>query len=247
MDKIIEKPSYKNAINIMNREKMEDLGESKVPFLTKENNKVFVSGFGNTLKTVNGDTKENSGFDWYYKGNGNGLIGDKSELQLPTYGLWGGVETEIVMIHVIDKDLTPVYLGYTLGIDFTNTGLRRRENSFKNLSHISKTAIAEKVVLTDFPDNDILHTNITRNGKVIWNKDALVGGDNMWERPEVLISYLFRNQEILIPGNVFYTLTGASMSSDKAGIHLKNGDKINSYLRKESIFLESTFKEVLDE
>ncbi|MEE6666161.1 hypothetical protein PS423_01955 [Pediococcus acidilactici] len=238
-------PSYETALKISSGKHIDknDVSDKGIPFLPKNLSMVFVSGFGNTLKEVNGIRKQDEGFDWYYKGNGNVLRKDGDYLVLPLYGLWGGLETEILMVHLINENLEPVYLGYTLAIDFTNTGLRRRNKSLKNLSHISQTMVANEIATSSFPEYDIAHTNITRGGKVIWNSDASAGKRNMWMNPKKLINFLFRNKEILLPGMIFYTLTGATMSSDKAGIHLKKGDKINSYLSDESIFLESIFDE----
>ncbi|MDE7512278.1 hypothetical protein [Pediococcus pentosaceus] len=241
VDKIKISPRYEDISNITNYTQNIVKSNSSIPFFPPCKNMAFVSGFGNTLKRLNGNAKPYSHFDWFYKSNGNGLRQSGGELQLPPYGLWGGFETELIAVHVINEELKPIYLGYTVGLDFTNTGLRRKYPQFQNLSHLSQTMVANFIIPEKFPEKVKLRTKIIRDKDFIWDSIDLAGNSNMWVSCNELIDVLLRNQEILSKGMVFYTLTGAVVSSDKAGVQLQHGDRININLDEISIGLDATF------
>ncbi|WP_349533924.1 MULTISPECIES: hypothetical protein [Leuconostoc] len=209
-----------------------------IPYLPKNLSMAFVSGFGNTMKMMNQVLKTYKGFDWYFKGLGPTLVPDNEIIILPHNGEWGGVESEIIAIHSIDADKHPKYLGYTLGIDFTKTGMRRKNRQLTNLSHLSKTVISNHVICEPYPLNKVINTKIYREGQLVFNASGDAGKDNMFVAPEQLFGYLFDNTE-LIPGAIFYTLTGATISSDKAGISLQNGDEIE--LETDELKLSTTY------
>lgn len=211
------------------------------PFFFKNNCSTFVSGFGNTLKSVNNQPKQNNGFDWYYKGNENGLLSNNDTMYFPNYGFWSGFETEILTVHCIDQNLKPHYVGYTLAIDISNTGMRRSCNSFQNISHLSYTALGDKLLRKPLPEFCELQTDIIRNGDIVWTSKGLTGTKNMWDSPNQIFEYLFRNKMLLQPGMIFYTLTGAAISTDKAGIRLQNNDRCFSKITDESISININY------
>lgn len=217
---------------------MKQLIDSILPYKQHQvnNNFIFVSSFGKTMKLVNGSFSQFNGFDWYYKGNGNSLIYFKNKnFTLPRYGIYPSVESEIVLIHYINVERKPIYIGYTLGVDYSYAGMRREHEYLKNLSHLSYTKISDKFQESQVIEVGSVETKIMREGKEIHCSIDKIGNSMMWVKSEDLMKYLFRNKHLLVPGTLFFTLTGAVFSTSKLQLKLKVGDSISVNLLKSDL------------
>lgn len=213
-----------------------------ISFQPENKSLMFISSFGNTMSIVNGVQREAKNFDWYYKGNGGGLLQNKEIIMFPNYGISPGIEVELLTVHYINSDMKPVYLGYTLGLDISYKGLRKEKSFLKNISHISQTVTHGDLIQKTYPHKIVVNMNIKRNNKIIFSCESLAGTDYMNSNPATMFDYLFRNKEILLPNMLFYTLTGAIMSTDKAGLIIQNGDIIHTELAEKNIILNNVFK-----
>lgn len=204
---------------------------------------IFVSSFGHTTTLVNNEKVHPDKFDWFYKGNGNGIILNNSEIILPKYGISAGIEAEILTVHQLNQNLEPIYLGYTLGLDVSYKGLRTRNPSLINFSHLSQTVISSHFIEEDYPLKLDVNLSVKRDGITISSFDSQVGSEFMKNDLSSLFDYLFRNKEILSsPGMYFYTLTGASISTNKENIVLKSNDKLISTIPEKRLSLKNIFK-----
>lgn len=112
----------------------------------------MVSGFGYTHRSVNGlPMSERSSPDWYYKGNGKGLVAASLAIKSPCHASGAGIEIEYACVYLIDDCRNPRYIGYTLAVDFSDPVLRHTQPGLAGLSKLRNTALCHELVVAEPP------------------------------------------------------------------------------------------------
>jgi hypothetical protein len=204
----------------------------------------MVSGFGYTHRTVNGlPMPERSSPDWYYKGNGKGLVAASRAIKSPCHASGAGIEIEYACVYLIDDCRNPRYIGYTLAVDFSDPVLRHAQPGLAGLSKLRNTALCHELVIAEPPRHSVVRSSIVRRGQTVWDKQSLLGLDQLMFAKSELEALLFQHEELCEPGTVHYVLLGASLSTDKDDFELQHGDIIQANSEEEGLQLSNLFED----
>ncbi|RON50608.1 hypothetical protein [Pseudomonas frederiksbergensis] len=204
----------------------------------------MVSGFGYTHRSVNGlPMPERSSPDWYYKGNGKGLVGASRAIKSPCHASGAGIEIEYACVYLIDDCRNPRYIGYTLAVDFSDPVLRHTQPGLAGLSKLRNTALCHELVIAEPPRHTAVRSSIVRRGEIVWDKQSLLGLDQLMFIKRELEALLFQHEELCEPGTVHYVLLGASLSTDKDAFELQHGDVIRASSQEDGLQLSNLFED----
>lgn len=203
-----------------NRQKMHDALESN-----SANDSIKMYQIG-----VEGGKPENGEIgaqpEWFYKGNGSVLRAHNEVLSVPNYGNDGGEEPEIATIYINDKIGVPHRIGYTIGNEFSDHVMEKKNYLYLAPSKIRNCAIGPELILAE-PLKDISGTvSIIRKGQTIWQKDVKTGEDNMCHSLQNLEYHHFKYDNHRIPGDLHIHFLGTQAFSFGAGLVLENDDQM---------------------
>lgn len=216
----------------------------QIPMKPRQDVQCMVSGFGYTHRFVNGTAAaEHAAPDWYYKGNGKGLVTQLQSIKSPYHASGAGVEIEYACVYVIDANATARYIGYTLAVDFSDPVLRHSHPSLAGLSKLRNTAVSHELVMAEPPRTSIVQGSVVRQGKVVWEKQSRLGLEQLLFAKSELEELLFRNEELCEPGMVHYVLLGASLSTDRDGFELQHGDIIQALSEADGLLVSNRFED----
>ncbi|WP_297845625.1 hypothetical protein [Pseudomonas sp.] len=216
----------------------------RIPLKPVQDVHCMVSGFGYTHRLVNGTAAaEHASPDWYYKGNGKGLITQLQSIKSPYHASGAGIEIEYACVYVIDAGASPHYMGYTLAVDFSDPVLRHSHPSLAGLSKLRNTAVSHELVMAEPPPYSIVQGSVVRQGKVVWEKHSRLGLDQLLFAKTELEELLFRHDELCEPGMVHYVLLGASLSTDRDGFELQHGDIIQALSERDGLLVSNRFED----
>lgn len=84
-----------------------------------------------------------------------------------------------------------------------------------------------------------------RRGQTVWDKQSLLGLDQLIFAKSELEALLFQHEELCEPCTVHYVLLGASLSTDKDDFELQHGDFIQASSEEEGLQLSNLFEDEL--
>lgn len=125
--------------------------------------------------------------EWFYKGNGAGIVPPGGALSSPAFALDGGEEPEIAGFYLIGQDGQVHRIGYTLANEFSDHITEKQNYLYLAHSKLRPASFGPELLVGKLPDHIEGHSQIKRDGEAIWGKDFLSGEDNM--------SHSFRNLE----------------------------------------------------
>jgi hypothetical protein len=162
--------------------------------------------------------------EWFYKGSGHILRGHGQPLEIPTYGDDGGEEPEIAGVYMIDKGGHPWRIGFTVGNEFSDHIMEKKNYLYLAPSKLRNCAIGPELVIDpDFEDIDG-KVRIIRNGQAIWDKPIRTGQKNMAHSLENLEHHHFKYPAHRIPFQAHVHFFGADAFSFGDKIALQTGD-----------------------
>lgn len=215
-----------------------------IPLRPAQDALCMVSGFGYTHRSVNGVLMpERSSPDWYYKGNGKGLVAASQPIKSPYHASGAGIEIEYACVYLIDECRNPRYIGYTLAVDFSDPVLRHTQPGLAGLSKLRNTALCHELVVAEPQRCSKVRSSIVRRGTTVWDKESLLGLDQMRFAKSELETLLFQHEELCEPGTVHYVLLGASLSTDRDTFELQHGDLIQVTSQEDRLHLSNTFED----
>ena len=164
--------------------------------------------------------------EWFFKGFGCQIKTSNQQLIIPQYVLEGGEEAELVVIYIIGYDGSPYRLGFTLGNEFSDHKLEKKNHYYLARSKLCECSIGTDLFLGDMPDRTLGTIRIQRNGMDIWNKRYETGSEKIIYSLENIEKHFFKYDMFCVPGQVHVFFLGADTISFKDDVQLKNGDKI---------------------
>lgn len=164
--------------------------------------------------------------EWFYKGNGSGLRGHRDTLEVPSYGNDGGEEPEIAGVYIIHKDGTPVRVGFTVGNEFSDHIMEKKNYLYLAPSKLRNCSIGPELVLDHEFQNIKGKVAVLRNNNEIWSKELRTGEENIIHSLENMEYHHFKYHQNRIPGMVHIHFFGTSALSFGDGIALKSGDEM---------------------
>jgi hypothetical protein len=162
--------------------------------------------------------------EWFYKGDGQSLVGPGEPLASPAFAQDGGEEPELAGIYLIGEDGTPWRLGVALANEFSDHVTERHNYLWLAHSKLRQAALGPELLLGT-PPADIHGTSrILRDGRTLWEKPFLTGEDNMSHHLANLEGHHFKYAGFRRPGDVHVHFFGTATLSFADGIATRAGD-----------------------
>lgn len=162
--------------------------------------------------------------EWFYKGDGQGLVGPGKPLAAPSFAGDGGEEPELAGVYLIGEDGTPFRLGVALANEFSDHVTERHNYLWLAHSKLRQAALGAELLL-GLPPTDIRGTSrIHRDGAVLWEKPFLTGEDNMSHTLANLEAHHFKYPSFRRPGDVHVHFFGTATLSCTDKIETRAGD-----------------------
>jgi hypothetical protein len=170
------------------------------------------------------DGKPGAQPEWFYKGDGDIVVGHGAALPSPDFALDGGEEPELVGLYVIGNDGTPLRLGFAIGNEFSDHVTERKNYLYLAHSKLRYCAIGPELRTGAAPRNMQGMSRIRRADKVMWEKPFLTGEDNMCHTLANLEYHHFKYAAHRRPGDVHLHFFGTATLSFTDGIRAQPGD-----------------------
>jgi hypothetical protein len=162
--------------------------------------------------------------EWFYKGDGTGLVGPEAPLAMPAFAQDGGEEPELAGIYVIGPDGTPHRLGLCLGNEFSDHVTERHNYLWLAHSKLRQAALGPELLLGEPPAAVEGTSRIRRGGAVLWEKPFLSGEANMSHTLANLEHHHFKYAQFRRPGDVHVHFFGTATLSFSDGVRTEPGD-----------------------
>jgi hypothetical protein len=162
--------------------------------------------------------------EWFYKGDGSGLVGPGMPLEMPDFAQDGGEEPELAGIYLIGPDGTPFRLGLCLANEFSDHVTERHNYLWLAHSKLRQAALGPELLVGTPPDHVEGASRILRDGSVLWEKPFLSGEANMSHSLANLEAHHFKYDVFRRPGDVHVHFFGTATLSFSDGICTQAGD-----------------------
>ena len=162
--------------------------------------------------------------EWFYKGDGSMLVAPGAPLPMPAFALDGGEEPEIAGLYLIDRDGTPVRLGFALGNEFSDHVTERGNYLWLAHSKLRHAALGPELLVGALPADVRGTSRILRDGAAIWSKPFLSGEANMSHAIANLEHHHFKYDLFRRPGDVHVHFFGTATLSFSEGVQTQVGD-----------------------
>ena len=162
--------------------------------------------------------------EWFYKGDGSGLVGPGGALTSPAFAQDGGEEPELAGIYLIGPDGTPFRLGLCLANEFSDHVTERHNYLWLAHSKLRQAALGPELLTGPIPDHVEGMSRIHRDGALLWEKPFLSGEANMSHTIANLEAHHFKYDLFRRPGDVHVHFFGTATLSFSEGITTQIGD-----------------------
>jgi hypothetical protein len=162
--------------------------------------------------------------EWFYKGDGSQLVAPNQPIRSPAFALDAGEEPEIAGIYLIDKDGTPVRLGFALANEFSDHITERGNYLWLAHSKLRQAALGPELLIGELPADVRGASRILRDGVAIWEKPFLSGEANMSHSIANLEHHHFKYDLFRRPGDIHVHFFGTATLSFSEGLRTRAGD-----------------------
>ncbi|WP_095011916.1 AraD1 family protein [Tsuneonella mangrovi] len=163
--------------------------------------------------------------EWFFKGDGQTLVGPRDNLTSPGFALDGSEEPELAGIYLIGDDGTPFRLGIALANEFSDHITERHNYLWLAHSKLRPAALGAELLLSEVPQDIRGTSRIYRGGKCIWEKPFLTGEDNMSHSLANLEAHHFKYAGFRGPGDIHVHFFGTATLSFADGVSTRIGDE----------------------
>jgi hypothetical protein len=162
--------------------------------------------------------------EWFYKGDGDSLVGPGADLASPDFALDGGEEPELAGIYVIGPDGTPRRLGVCLANEFSDHVMKTANYHWVAHSKVRPAALGPELLTGPIPSDIRGRVSVLRGGAVLWSAPFATGEANMMYSIDNLERHLFKYAPFRRPGDVHVHFFGCAMLSFLDGVKAIPGD-----------------------
>ncbi|WP_374944281.1 AraD1 family protein [Sphingomonas sp.] len=162
--------------------------------------------------------------EWFYKGDGSGLVGPGEALTMPHFAQDGGEEPELAGVYLIGPDGTPHRLGLTLANEFSDHVTERHNYLWLAHSKLRQAALGPELLVGTPPEHVEGMSRIVRNGAAIWEKPFLSGEANMSHSLANLEAHHFKYDLFRRPGDIHVHFFGTATLSFADEVRTQVGD-----------------------
>lgn len=171
-----------------------------------------------------GDGETGAQPEWFYKGDGQSLVGPGEPLTAPAFALDGGEEPELAGIYLIGEDGTPWRLGFALANEFSDHVTERHNYLWLAHSKLRQAALGAELLLGECPADLRGTSRIVRGGEIVWEKPFLTGEDNMSHSLANLEAHHFKYPAFRRPGDIHVHFFGTATLSFADDVRTQSGD-----------------------
>jgi len=162
--------------------------------------------------------------EWFYKGDGSGLVGPGQPLEMPAFAQDGGEEPELAGIYLIGPDGTPFRLGLCLANEFSDHVTERHNYLWLAHSKLRQASLGPELLVGAPPEHVAGTSRIVRGGACLWEKPFLSGEANMSHSLANLEAHHFKYDVFRRPGDVHVHFFGTATLSFSDGVRTQIGD-----------------------
>jgi hypothetical protein len=163
--------------------------------------------------------------EWFYKGDGGGVVGPEAPLTSPAFALDGSEEPEIAGVYLIGADGEPLRLGFCLANEFSDHVTERGNYLWLAHSKLRPAALGPELLTGPLPADVRGESRIVRDGQTIWARPFLTGEDNMSHTVENLEHHHFKYGLFRRPGDIHVHFFGTATLSFADGVKVQAGDR----------------------
>lgn len=163
--------------------------------------------------------------EWFYKGNGNILVGCGQPLVAPDFALDFGEEPEVVGLYIIAPDGRPMRLGFAIGNEFSDHVTERQNYLYLAHSKLRQCSVGPELRTGALPSHLEGRSRIRRGATILWEKPFLTGEENMCHSLGNLEFHHFKYAAHRVPGDVHVHFFGTATLSFADGIRVEPGDR----------------------
>lgn len=162
--------------------------------------------------------------EWFYKGDGGGLVGPGAPLEMPAFAQDGGEEPELAGIYLVGPDGTPFRLGLCLANEFSDHMTERHNYLWLAHSKLRQASLGPELLVGPPSAHVEGASRIVRNGAILWEKPFLSGEDNMSHSLANLEAHHFKYDLFRRPGDIHVHFFGTATLSFSDGVRTEPGD-----------------------
>jgi hypothetical protein len=162
--------------------------------------------------------------EWFYKGDGDIVVGCGASLPSPAFALDGGEEPEIVGLYLIGTDGTPHRLGFAIGNEFSDHVTERKNYLYLAHSKLRHCAVGPELRTGAPPPHMAGVSRIRRGSQVLWERPFVTGENNMCHSLANLEYHHFKYAAHRRPGDVHLHFFGTATLSFADGVRAEPGD-----------------------
>lgn len=162
--------------------------------------------------------------EWFYKGDGQIVVGPGEDMPSPDFALDGSEEPEIAGIYLIGEDCQPYRLGFALGNEFSDHQTERMNYLYLAHSKLRHCSVGPELLMGTLPGDIRGMSRVLRNGNIAWEKEFLSGEDNMSHSIANLEYHHFKYDAFLRPGDIHVHFFGTATLSFGDGFKTQEGD-----------------------
>lgn len=162
--------------------------------------------------------------EWFYKGDGSGLVAPGAALTMPAFAQDGGEEPELAGIYLIGPDGTPFRLGLCLANEFSDHVTERHNYLWLAHSKLRQASLGPELLVGTLPAHVEGMSRIHRDGALLWEKPFLSGEANMSHSVANLEAHHFKYDLFRRPGDVHVHFFGTATLSFADGVATREGD-----------------------
>ncbi len=162
--------------------------------------------------------------EWFYKGDGSGLVAPGAPLTMPAFAQDGGEEPELAGIYLIGPDGTPFRLGLCLANEFSDHVTERHNYLWLAHSKLRQAALGPELLVGTPPEHIEGTSRILRDSATLWEKPFLSGEANMSHTLANLEVHHFKYDLFRRPGDVHVHFFGTATLSFADGVTTQEGD-----------------------
>lgn len=168
--------------------------------------------------------KEGQQPEWFYKGDGQSLVGPTDDLKSPHFAQDGSEEPELAGIYMIGPDGTPYRLGVALANEFSDHITERHNYLWLAHSKLRCAALGAELLLGEPPEDIRGTSRIYRGGECLWEKPFLTGEANMSHNIDNLEAHHFKYVGFRRPGDIHVHFFGTATLSFADNVRTEAGD-----------------------
>lgn len=162
--------------------------------------------------------------EWFFKGDGGGLVGPGAPLEMPAFAQDGGEEPELAGVYLIGPDGTPHRIGLCLANEFSDHVTERHNYLWLAHSKLRQAALGPELLVGPPPAHIEGMSRILRGGATVWEKPFLSGEANMSHSLANLEAHHFKYAGFRRPGDVHVHFFGTATLSFADGVQTEVGD-----------------------